>query len=363
MEQQRKFLQTESLPDNSAHLSRKEIGLFRNSPKQNICVQLLQDGDHRSFSELFHLLACDRRRREADPAVGLQTPPLEEQLDKLETMKLHLSRAERAERTGLWSSAYEQLLLLGRFFSSPEDVWLSLYFYRRCSDGERGFRPAVEAQVCLAEFHLEEGEVEQARQQAELSLQQVEDGWLDSDGRSLKLRTLRVLWRIYSRLADAPLAAGDHREALKLLHEGYRIATQTEDKQIEGEAAFKLGLTYQSAGEHDAAKQLFSSCMQIYGSLQDSDGLTKVYKAMARSLQSEGNINETVRCLEKLVDISRSDGLQHNLAESFLRLGDVYYSRCEYQRAAENFLQACEVYCNVGDEAQRQKAQLWLLCV
>ncbi|XP_051800223.1 tetratricopeptide repeat protein 29 isoform X2 [Acanthochromis polyacanthus] len=358
MEQQTASLQTESSPDNSSHLSRREIGLFRNSLKQNVCVQLLQDGDHRSFSELFRLLASDRDRREASSAVRLQTPPLEEQLDKLETMKLHLSRAERAERTGLWSSACEELLLLGRFFSSPEDLWLRVHFYRRCSDGGRGSRPAVEAQLCLAELQLEDGEVEQVRQQVELSLQQMEDGWLDSESRSLKLRTLRVLWRIYSRLADAPLAAGDLTDALELLHEGYRISTQTEDKRMEGEAAFKLGLAYQSAGEHEAAKQHLSSCMQICGSLQDSDGLTKAYKAMASSLQSEGNTDEAIQCLKKLADLSRSDGLQHNLAESLMSLGNIYYSRREHQRAAENFLQAYQVYCNTGDEAQLQKAQV-----
>uniref|UniRef100_A0A3Q1G459 Tetratricopeptide repeat protein 29 n=1 Tax=Acanthochromis polyacanthus TaxID=80966 RepID=A0A3Q1G459_9TELE len=242
------------LPRKTQNYAASFLRRFRNSLKQNVCVQLLQDGDHRSFSELFRLLASDRDRREASSAVRLQTPPLEEQLDKLETMKLHLSRAERAERT-----ACEELLLLGRFFSSPEDLWLRVHFYRRCSDGGRGSRPAVEAQLCLAELQLEDGELHGdvgGAEQVELSLQQMEDGWLDSESRSLKLRTLRVLWRIYSRLADAPLAAGDLTDALELLHEGYRISTQTEDKRMEGEAAFKLGLAYQSAGEHEAAKQV-----------------------------------------------------------------------------------------------------------
>lgn len=42
---------------------------------------------------------------------------------------------------------------------------------------------------------------------------------------------------------------------------------------------------------------------------------------------SEGNIHEIVQCLEKLADISRSNGLQHNLADACLCLGNIYYIR------------------------------------
>ncbi len=68
------------------------------------------------------------------------------------------------------------------------------------------------------------GELEQARQQAELCIKHAEDGgWLDSAGRPLRLRARQALWRIYSRLADAPL---DYNEALMLLHKGYSMATE-----------------------------------------------------------------------------------------------------------------------------------------
>lgn len=71
------------------------------------------------------------------------------------------------------------------------------------------------------------GELEQAKQQAELCIQQAEaGGWMDSAGRPLRLRARQTLWRIYSRLADAPLDAKDYDEALTLLHEGYSMAIE-----------------------------------------------------------------------------------------------------------------------------------------
>lgn len=71
------------------------------------------------------------------------------------------------------------------------------------------------------------GDLEQARQHAEVCLRQAEDGgWLDSAGRSLRLRACQVLWRIYTQLADAPLSAANYNKALTLLHKSYSMAAE-----------------------------------------------------------------------------------------------------------------------------------------
>ncbi|KAF0028984.1 hypothetical protein F2P81_018089 [Scophthalmus maximus] len=177
---------------------------FRNSLKQNVCVRMLQEGNHRSFSELFYLLQAERdRRAAAEPSSALSSelrPLLEEQREKLETVRLHMCEAEQAERTG---------------------------------------------------------ELEEARQQAELCIRQAEDGgWLDLSGRPLRLRARQTLWRIYDQLAVAPMDAANYSEALELLHKGYSMATESDDKQIEGEAAHRLGLAYQRTGDHNTAKKV-----------------------------------------------------------------------------------------------------------
>lgn len=77
------------------------------------------------------------------------------------------------------------------------------------------------------------GDLEQARQHAEMCLRQAEDGgWLDSAGRPLRLRARQVLWRIYSRLADTPLAAANYNKALTLLHKGYSMSTECRRRQF-----------------------------------------------------------------------------------------------------------------------------------
>ncbi|XP_030609689.1 tetratricopeptide repeat protein 29 [Archocentrus centrarchus] len=360
MKQVKESLRARLAPAHPAEtLSSKDIALFRNSPKQSICVQLLQEGFHRSFSELFSLLSSDQGTAEPG-SVRLQAP-LVEQTQKMETISLHLSRAEEAERTGVWSTVCEQRLLLGRYFSAPEDLWLRFYFYHSCADREKGgiSRAATEARACLAELYLGQGDLEKAKQQGERCLQQAEDGgWLDSDGGSLKLRACRDLWRIYRELAEAPLAARDYEKTLTLLHKGYSRATESEDKALEGEAAFQVGLAYQGAEEHGSAQKFFNTSMEIFKSLNDTDRLVKAYNAFATSLKSEGNVNEAVECLEKLAAVSRSSGLQHRLVDIFLCLGNIHHSKSQYTRAAEYYQQGYEVACSTEDVAQLQRAQV-----
>ncbi|XP_068443639.1 tetratricopeptide repeat protein 29 [Clinocottus analis] len=346
-------------------MTRKEISLFRNSLKHNICVELLQDGYHRSFRELFSVLASEQRRlaaaAEQDSAVWLQ-PRLEEQPDKMEAMRQHLRRAEQAENISSWTSVCRQRLLLGQFFSSPQDSSLALHFLLSCAEAEKerggASGPATEARVCLGEVYLQRGELQRARQQVELCIQQADVcGWLDSNRRPLRLRARGVLWRICSRQADEPLKAGDLKGALQLLHEGHRAANGSEDKTLQSEACYRLGLTYQSTGDHGRAQQFFKCCLEMCTALQDADGMGKCYKAIA----SQGkNTHDKLQCLEMMAAIYRSSGSQLHQADALLCLGNIYFKMSEYDRACEYFLQSYKLSCELEDLSLLEKAQVSL---
>lgn len=95
----------------------------------------------------------------------------------------------------------------------------------------------------------------------------------------------------------------------------FDLPLSAEDKQVEGEAAYQLGLTYQRAGDTETAKrvpycggrvdsfpstvkmhfkfdhlttlsvQYYNTCMQICMLLQDADGLGRSYYAMTKCLE------------------------------------------------------------------------------
>lgn len=80
------------------------IASYRNSYKKNICVDMLRDGYHKSFTELFALMEKWDAQREAARLSSLLwvQRPLEEQPDKLDHFYHYLTRAEAAERKGKW---------------------------------------------------------------------------------------------------------------------------------------------------------------------------------------------------------------------------------------------------------------------
>lgn len=75
---------------------------YRNSYMHNLCLDMLKDGFHHSFCELFDLMKSEREERERlGPDSGLQDQPLvQDQPRKLEQMKVHLTEAEAAKRRG-----------------------------------------------------------------------------------------------------------------------------------------------------------------------------------------------------------------------------------------------------------------------
>ena len=75
---------------------------YRNTYKHNLCVDMLQNGYHHSFCELFALIKSQEDdRMEAGPeSIQWSQQMLKDQHDKLDMLKLHLTRAEDARRKG-----------------------------------------------------------------------------------------------------------------------------------------------------------------------------------------------------------------------------------------------------------------------
>ena len=80
---------------------------YRHSRSHNLCVQLLEDGYHESFVELFELFQLQRGRREgAEPGSAMASEPLvEEDSLKLDQLRTYLTSAEASQRIGQWGSS------------------------------------------------------------------------------------------------------------------------------------------------------------------------------------------------------------------------------------------------------------------
>ncbi|KAI4886193.1 hypothetical protein NFI96_024032, partial [Prochilodus magdalenae] len=317
---------------------------FRNPIHQNLCVSMLREGFHRSFEEFHSLLQTWKASRLAAGADSTlwQQRSLEEQPHKLETLKEHLTRAESAERAGSvtdskatdqYVEVYENYLALAKFFSEPDDRWLQHRFFKLSLLSARKVkmdsgRKEAEANAHIGQLYLEQGDLELAQEHHEMFHHLVVGrSWQDETGCTLHYRACEGLWRVYTLQAQRQLQNKDYRAAILILTKAYDTAKEVGDRRMEGEAAYRVALAYQSLGDQRNAKQFLDAFVEISTALEDSESLGKAYKAIAKSLESEGKLNETIQYLQKYADVSQENNHAQALQDACMCLGSIQSSR------------------------------------
>uniref|UniRef100_A0A8D0GXN9 Tetratricopeptide repeat protein 29 n=1 Tax=Sphenodon punctatus TaxID=8508 RepID=A0A8D0GXN9_SPHPU len=261
---------------------------YRNSYKKNTCIDMLRQGYHKSFSELFTLIQKWNALREAagpGSAIWLQTS-LEEQPDKLDQLHHFLTRAEAAQRAEHYEDMYNHQLNLAYCFNNPEDKWLRNYFYEQCHRTAKqikidGGKKEAESHANLGLVYEEQGQLMKAAEHYE-AFHQLTVGrmWRDERGQSHNLLACEHLWRIYTLLADKMLENNEHQQAIKTLIKAFEMA--------------KKGVKY-------------SYTFQF--------------------VFSQEKVTEAIKYLEKFVDIAKSAHHSRSLVNACTFLGNIYNER------------------------------------
>uniref|UniRef100_A0A8D0GRY7 Tetratricopeptide repeat protein 29 n=1 Tax=Sphenodon punctatus TaxID=8508 RepID=A0A8D0GRY7_SPHPU len=281
--------------------------IYRNSYKKNTCIDMLRQGYHKSFSELFTLIQKWNALREAagpGSAIWLQTS-LEEQPDKLDQLHHFLTRAEAAQRAEHYEDMYNHQLNLAYCFNNPEDKWLRNYFYEQCHRTAKqikidGGKKEAESHANLGLVYEEQGQLMKAAEHYE-AFHQLTVGrmWRDERGQSHNLLACEHLWRIYTLLADKMLENNEHQQAIKTLIKAFEMAK----------------------------KGNLNIYIEISTALCDSVGLGKAYQAIAKVLVSQEKVTEAIKYLEKFVDIAKSAHHSRSLVNACTFLGNIYNER------------------------------------
>ncbi|XP_073086545.1 tetratricopeptide repeat protein 29 isoform X1 [Manis javanica] len=329
-------------------LSKEEVAAHRNSYKKNICVDMLRNGYHKSFTELFTLMEQWDAHREAARVRSLfwLQKPLEEQPDKLDHFYRYLTRAEAAERKEYFEDVYNNLYALASCFNNSEDKWVRNYFYERCFKIAQlikidGGKKEAEAHAHMGLLFEEEGQLLEAAEHYE-AFHQLTQGriWKDETGCFLNLLACKSLLRTYRLLSDKMLENKEYKQAIRILIKASEIAKEGNDKKMEGEASYYLGLAYLAAGELETALTVLSTYSKISTDLDDDLSLERAYEAIAKVLQSQGEMTEAIKYLKKVVKIARNNFQSLDVVRASTMLGDIYNKKGCYNKASEYFQQA-----------------------
>ncbi|XP_071609806.1 tetratricopeptide repeat protein 29 isoform X1 [Heliangelus exortis] len=345
------------LVKNIKGLSKQEAAANRNSYKKNICIDMLRQGYHKSFSELFTLIQKWNALREAaGPGSAIwQQKSLEEQPDKLDQLHHFLTRAEAAQRAGHYEEVYDNQLNLAYCFNDPEDKWLRNYFYEQCFNTAQlvkidGGKREAQAHANMGLINEEQGHVMKAAEHYEAFYQLTEGlTWKDETGRTYNSLACEHLWRIYTILADKMLENKEHQQAIKTLTKSLKVAKEGSDMKMEGEAAYCLSIAYNAAGEQQKALSILNTSIEIFTELCDPAGLGRAYAATTEILASQGKVAETMKYLGEFMKTAENTHLSQSLVDSCVLLGNTYNTRGNYSKAVEKFVQAFEAAQKLKD--------------
>ncbi|NXL93619.1 TTC29 protein, partial [Alectura lathami] len=338
------------LAKNIKGLSKQEAAANRNSYKENICIDMLRQGYHKSFSELFTLIQKWNALREAaGPGSAIwQQKSLEEQPDKLDQLYHFLTRAEAAQQAGHYEEVFDNQLNLAYCFNDPEDKWLRNYFYEQCFNTAQliktdGGRRQAQAHAHMGLIDEEQGQLLRTMGYMEY-MSSISKGstWKDKTGRTYNSLACGHLWRIYTLLADKMLENKEQQQAIKTLIKAFRMAKEGGDRKMEGEAAYCLSLAYHFAGEEKTALSILNTSVKIFTALCDSAGLGRAYEAIDKILISQGKVAETLQYLEEFLKVAENAHLSQSVVDACLLLGDIYNKRGNYNKAYEYSTQAFE---------------------
>ncbi|CAH8557001.1 unnamed protein product [Schistosoma bovis] len=132
---------TEGLQNNNIdpcilpQLTRSDINWYRLKFHENLLLNILQNGYHKTYSELFNLIDYEEKRR---INAGISSPywtiqPLTERHQLLCEMMTHLMNAENFNHSNQIEEVYkENLYLAGLFQSNINDHWLLDIYLQKC---------------------------------------------------------------------------------------------------------------------------------------------------------------------------------------------------------------------------------------
>ncbi|XP_074651285.1 uncharacterized protein LOC141906035 [Tubulanus polymorphus] len=339
-------------------LTKPDTSIYRNSYLHNLCLDMLEKGFHRSFSELFALVNQQRadRERAGPDSITWNQVLLEDEHDKLNVLQQYLTEAESGGRRGNPKVVYKSLHELARYFQQTSDKWLSDHFFSQCLSISS--QVTDDDNLTLSEGHCnmglaveENGDYSNAAEHFESyhELTLNHDDWLNNNDQTLHAEACNHLVRIYTTIAYK-LEPTDESQCLEYLLKAYNMAQEGGDKKLEGEASYRLGQGYEKTADAETALVYLMRFFEMCQELKDDDGLGLACEALAQAYQRQEKIDETIKYLKMFVEVAERSENKKAVSRACSDLGAVFNSLSQYEEAAMYFTKAYDIARAMNDK-------------
>lgn len=348
-------------------LTKAETSVYRNTYRHTLCLDMLKEGFHLSFRELFTLIhqQLDERQRQGPESFMWTQVMLENEHEKLDILKRHLMKAETAQRSENFLEVYECRYELANYFISTGDKWLSDHFFQTCleiAEGvvDDGGKIKALGQCNVGRSLEEKGDIMAAAEHFELyydlSKEHRED-WLkmNDEGQELSFYADACinLYHIYTAIGNR-LEEIDPEKSLEYLTKALDKTKESHDVMCQGEAAYRLGLAFEKSGNTAVALKHLNNFYHACQELQDFEGMGRACDAIAKAYARQGNKEQSINYLKQFVQNAEDNGMDKELSLACHNLGNILNSLGSYKEAGEYFNRAYNISRAVGENQSIQ---------
>ncbi|XP_076446157.1 tetratricopeptide repeat protein 29-like [Babylonia areolata] len=338
-------------------LNKAETAKFRNSYKHTLCLDMLKDGFHLSFKELFNLIQQQLQEREAagpESLMWTQTM-LQDKHEELETLKHYLTIAETAQRKGDYISVYLARYDLACYFQPTKDKWLADHFFKTCLDtashiDSDGGQTKAEAHCNLGIVFEENGDYFGSAEHFEAYYDVCKANlstWVNDVVEKGKVSPFTDacvhLYRIYTSIGDKLEREDEREKMLEFFTKAFDMTKQAKDKKLEGNAAYRLGLAYEDSGDVETALVHLNNFYEASKIAGRTDCMGKACDAIAKAYAKIGQKERSIEYLKEFVETAQSCGMDAELSQACHNLGNVLNSLGNYKEAGEYFNRAYNI--------------------
>ena len=323
----------------------KDTAKYRNSFFHNLCLEMLKDGFHCAFRELFNLTKSES---DDDPENLDTTPSVIDSPEKLNFIKDQLITAELAERQGKSEKIYEAQLALSKFFEQDKNYKLANYFYSASFDTSRQIRGDGRRREAEANFNLgtaAEHEKDYLRAQKlyeEYYTLTDSRAWKSDDGSLLHNHARDCLTRVLITLSNQ-ISPDDESKVLEYLHKAYDLIKGCSDIDSRNNVGYLLGCKYDSYGNHEKAVEYLTEYLVLCQSKKDDVGTGKAYQALAYAHQRQGNMEDAAENLKLFLSVMENSGDLDTLRDACTDLGALYNYIGRYEQSSKYYKRAFEM--------------------
>lgn len=290
----------------------------RNTHLHNVCIQMLRNGQHRAYTELFNLVENRKKARiEAGPGSEMSLEvKLENENNYLDKLKENLCTAEENERSKSYQNQYKNILELANYFKTEQILWLSDHFYTQTLkiaakvglDSGKSLCEANEKCGLAAEAR---GELDQARQflKDARKISRGRNNWKHEDGLTWNQINSKHYARITIKLAKSKESA----EISSLLEEAVVAADESKIELTISQVNYNYGVHLAKLGDGQQAHQVLEKALNSAISISNCSLISKTAKELAlvakvnKQIGSAVLIDKAAEYLKLAVDKTTDD--------------------------------------------------------